>query len=85
MPIAFLETVYRNNGSIKREELAYITPDHLNTPRLATNDAQQITWTWRSDAFSVGKIEKAPVSSSNYVPAASPDLLSAGLPDPAFF
>ena len=60
MPIAFLETVYRNNGSIKREELAYITPDHLNTPRLATNDAQQITWTWRSDAFGVGKIEKDP-------------------------
>lgn len=60
MPIAFLETVYRNNGNIKREELAYITPDHLNTPRIATNNAQQITWTWRSDAFGVGKIEKDP-------------------------
>jgi len=60
MPIAFVETVYRNNGNIKREELAYITPDHLNTPRMATNDAQQITWTWRSDAFGVGGIEKDP-------------------------
>jgi len=60
MPIAFVETVYRNNGNIKREELAYITPDHLNTPRIATNDAQQITWTWRSDAFGVGQIDKDP-------------------------
>ncbi len=60
MPIAFVETVYRNNCNIKREELAYITPDHLNTPRMATNDAQQITWTWRSDAFGVGKIDKDP-------------------------
>ena len=33
------------------EEFSYLHFDHLNTPRLATDDNQTIVWRWDSDAF----------------------------------
>jgi RHS repeat-associated protein len=60
MPIAYLETIYRNNGNVKAEHLSYITVDHLNTPRFATNANQEIVWNWRSDAFGIGSPDNDP-------------------------
>jgi RHS repeat-associated protein len=33
------------------EVFSYLHVDHLNTPRLATNDSQTVVWRWDSDAF----------------------------------
>ena len=33
------------------EAFSYLHVDHLNTPRLATNDSQTVVWRWESDAF----------------------------------
>ena len=44
----------RNNGTINFEKVkTFITPDHLLTPRLGTNDAQTLVWRWDSDAFNI--------------------------------
>ncbi len=42
MPVAQIEA---------GETFRYIHGDHLNTPRLATNDSQTVVWRWDSDAF----------------------------------
>jgi RHS repeat-associated protein len=33
------------------ERIAYLHTDHLNTPRLATNDQAQVIWRWEGTAF----------------------------------
>lgn len=38
-----------------KETIAYLHTDHLNTPRLATDSAQQVVWRWDSDAFGANK------------------------------
>ncbi len=38
-----------------REHIAYLHTDHLGTPRIATDDNQQIVWRGDSDAFGVKK------------------------------
>ncbi|MDH0339878.1 RHS repeat-associated core domain-containing protein, partial [Metapseudomonas otitidis] len=35
--------------------LTYLHSDHLNTPRLATNQNGNLVWSWPSDAFGVGQ------------------------------
>ncbi|WP_213881929.1 RHS repeat-associated core domain-containing protein, partial [Pseudomonas sp. dw_358] len=35
-------------------KVLYLHPDHLNTPRLATDSAQTLLWSWNSDAYGVG-------------------------------
>ena len=35
--------------SAPQQALYYIHPDHLNTPRLITNQAQQVVWRWDND------------------------------------
>ena len=44
----------KNNGTINTEKVkTFLTPDHLLTPRLGTNDAQTLVWRWDSDAFNI--------------------------------
>ncbi len=54
MPLAGLEFRYDTNGAVTSTNTYYLHPDHLNTPRLATNQAQVLQWSWNSDAFGVG-------------------------------
>jgi len=51
MPIAQIKTLYKDNGDVDTRHLLYLHTDHLNTPRLATDMTQQVTWRWDSDAF----------------------------------
>ncbi|WP_444900118.1 RHS repeat-associated core domain-containing protein [Microbulbifer sp. VAAC004] len=54
MPIAQVRTTY-SDGQVQSTALTYLHTDHLNTPRIATNESQAIVWRWDSDAF--GKSE----------------------------
>ena len=38
-----------NTGTIER--IVYLHPDHLNTPRKASDSQGRIVWSWESDAF----------------------------------
>jgi RHS repeat-associated protein len=44
MPVAMI------NGT----QVTYIHSDHLNSPRIATNQNKIVVWNWQSDAFGVG-------------------------------
>ncbi|WP_444900890.1 RHS repeat domain-containing protein [Microbulbifer sp. SSSA003] len=54
MPVAQVKTTY-NEGQVQSTALTYLHTDHLNTPRIATNESEAIVWRWDSDAF--GKSE----------------------------
>lgn len=55
MPLGGITVSYDAQGAIARSTPFYLHSDHLNTPRLATNQAQQNVWQWQSDAFGVGQ------------------------------
>ena len=40
--------------------MTYIHTDHLNTPRLGTNDTQTLVWQYQSQAFGQGQADKDP-------------------------
>ena len=42
------------------EVFRYLHFDHLNTPRLATNDGQTVVWRWDSDAFGTTLADEDP-------------------------
>jgi hypothetical protein len=42
MPLAGLEFRYNTNGAVSSTYLYYLHADHLNTPRLATNQSQTL-------------------------------------------
>ncbi|WP_444931801.1 RHS repeat-associated core domain-containing protein [Microbulbifer sp. SSSA002] len=54
MPVAQFEISY-SDGEVQTRTLTYLHADHLNTPRIATNQSETIVWRWDSDAF--GKSE----------------------------
>ncbi|MBB6342160.1 RHS repeat-associated protein [Pseudomonas fluvialis] len=54
MPIGGLAQSFAANGSVTSSTAFYLHADHLNTPRLATNQAGQEVWRWKSDAFGNG-------------------------------
>ncbi|AYC31780.1 RHS repeat protein [Pseudomonas cavernae] len=51
LPIGGLTLTYDANGAVTASTAFYLHADHLNTPRLATNQAGQEVWRWKSDAF----------------------------------
>ena len=53
-PVAQID--FKGNGDIKH--ITYITTDHLNTPRIGTDETGQIVWRWDSDAFGQAQPEK---------------------------
>jgi len=55
LPLAGIELRYAGNGSIASTNVYYLHADHLNSPRLATDQNQKLLWSWNSDAFGVGK------------------------------
>ncbi len=46
-PVAHIQ--YEINGDIK--DFTYLTTDHLDTPRIGTNQDQTTVWQWQGDAF----------------------------------
>nr|WP_298114614.1 RHS repeat-associated core domain-containing protein [uncultured Pseudomonas sp.] len=54
MPLGGISVQYSTTGAISSTTPFYLHSDHLNTPRLATNQTQQTVWQWQSDAFGVG-------------------------------
>ena len=56
LPIAQIDLTYDAVGTtIASITLTYLHSDHLNTPRLATNQGGNLVWSWQSDAFGVGQ------------------------------
>ena len=60
LPLAQITETYKNDGSLKNTVLLYLHVDHLNTPRVATDENQVTVWRWASDAFGMGRAEKDP-------------------------
>ncbi|MCU9951622.1 RHS repeat-associated core domain-containing protein, partial [Pseudomonas sp. PDM13] len=55
LPIAQIDLSYDAAGTtIASTTLSYLHSDHLNTPRLATNQDGNLVWSWQSDAFGLG-------------------------------
>ena len=54
MPLAGVELSFNSAGAVSSSNLYYLHADHLNTPRLASNQNQALVWSWASDAFGVG-------------------------------
>jgi RHS repeat-associated protein len=61
MPIGGVTLKFNSQGAVISTVAFYLHSDHLDTPRLATNQAGQEIWRWKSDAFGVG----AAVSAAN--------------------
>ncbi|WP_163836819.1 RHS repeat protein [Spartinivicinus ruber] len=54
LPLTMIEQV-ANGATLNAPQVTYLHSDHLNTPRLATNQQKQTLWSWESDAFGVGE------------------------------
>jgi len=67
MPIGGITLNYDAVGAITSSTAFYLHADHLNTPRLATNQAGQEVWRWKSDAFGDGAATNAPNSGLNVI------------------
>ncbi|WP_308366718.1 MULTISPECIES: RHS repeat-associated core domain-containing protein [unclassified Microbulbifer] len=50
MPVAQVVTQY-SEGQVQSRTLTYLHADHLNTPRIGTDNNEKIVWRWDSDAF----------------------------------
>lgn len=59
-PLAQIDTKHLANGNIKNHQVYYLHTDHLQTPRLATDETQNVVWRWDSDAFGYGKAQQDP-------------------------
>lgn len=54
LPLGGISLTYDAQGAIASSSAFYLHADHLNTPRLATNQSGNEVWRWKSDAFGVG-------------------------------
>ena len=57
-PIAGIELEYTGKGAVSKTSQYYLHSDHLNTPRMATNQNQALLWSWNSDAFGTGSVNE---------------------------
>lgn len=64
-PLAQLRLKQDDTGAISTKHVTYLTTDHLETPRLGTDDSQNIVWRWEGDAFGQSKADKDPDSNGN--------------------
>lgn len=55
-PVAGIELEYTGKGAVNKTSQYYLHSDHLNTPRMATNQSQTLLWSWNSDAFGFGGV-----------------------------
>ncbi len=59
MPLGGIAMIYDATGALSSSTVFYLHSDHLNTPRLATNQSRQEVWRWKSDAFGNGVATQA--------------------------
>ena len=50
-PVAQIERKVNKNGKVQKFTTSFIHTDHLNTPRIATNNKGKVKWRWQADAF----------------------------------
>lgn len=67
MPLGGITLNFDATGTISSSTVFYLHSDHLNTPRLATNQSQQEVWRWKSDAFGNGVAVSAQGSGLNAI------------------
>ncbi|MNQ71521.1 putative deoxyribonuclease RhsC [compost metagenome] len=67
MPLGGIALDFDAAGAISSSTAFYLHADHLNTPRLATNQTQQEVWRWQSDAFGEGAATIPPGSGLNAI------------------
>ncbi|WP_159969642.1 RHS repeat-associated core domain-containing protein [Pseudomonas sp. 9Ag] len=56
LPLGGITLAYDAEGGVTSSSAFYLHTDHLNTPRLATNQSGVEIWRWKSDAFGVGDV-----------------------------
>lgn len=54
-----------SNSNEDIKHITYITTDHLNTPRIGTDEQSNIVWRWDSDAFGQAQPDKDPDNDTN--------------------
>ena len=59
-PIAQIESRLNRKGTKRIKRISYLHSDHLDTPRMATNENGQVVWSWEGDAFGKGKADLDP-------------------------
>ncbi len=58
----------KNRVTTLEEVSSYVHTDHLGTPRVATNDAQNVVWRWDEDAFGQTEPNEDPDGDGTVVP-----------------
>ena len=59
-PIVRIRTGYKANGNRKADKVTWLHVDHLNSPRIGSDDDQRIVWRWDSDPFGREGIDSDP-------------------------
>ena len=60
IPLVRLKQNVNTSGVFTSTKTTWLHADHLNTPRIGTDDAQTIVWRWDSDPFGLGGIDSDP-------------------------
>jgi RHS repeat-associated protein len=59
-PLVQAERAFSSGGVLLGTKTSWLHVDHLNTPRVATDDAKRVVWRWDSDPFGVGDADTDP-------------------------
>ena len=60
VPLVRIKRNYNVSGVFTTAKTTWLHADHLNTPRIGTDDTQTIVWRWDSDPFGLGGIDSDP-------------------------
>lgn len=63
-PLVQEERSFSSAGVLTGTQTTWLHVDHLNTPRVGTNDGQIVAWRWDSDPFGVGAADTDPDNDS---------------------
>jgi RHS repeat-associated protein len=61
LPVLQFQDSYNAQGALTGTQLSYLHPDHLGTPRIATNTSGAIAWRYRSDGFGTASLSGSAV------------------------
>ncbi len=59
-PVAQVRLKQNNASEILVKHITYVSTDHLQTPRLGTDENQNVVWRWDGDAFGQSMADKDP-------------------------
>lgn len=60
MPVMRDRIRQKKNGAVIVKNRIYLTTDHLNTPRIGTDEGNTMVWRWDSNAFGKGRVDRDP-------------------------